>query len=101
MVVIHQEDDFEPVESMDLTGGDISLDFVNTASGRDFGILQEKLHAPIGNRLKKRRPHAKAWTRPLGSGAVYEVRKNTPTLQLIVIIDSQTRSFRRSPGIAR
>jgi len=41
---MHEDDDFQPVESMDLAGGDISLDFVNTASGRDFGILQEKLH---------------------------------------------------------
>jgi predicted RNA-binding Zn ribbon-like protein len=42
---MHEDDDFEPVESMDLSGGDISLDFVNTASGRDSGPLQEKLHA--------------------------------------------------------
>jgi len=41
---MHKEDDFEPVETMDLAGGDISLDFVNTASGRDSGALQEKLH---------------------------------------------------------
>jgi predicted RNA-binding Zn ribbon-like protein len=28
---------------MDLTGGDVSLDFVNTAGGRDYGSFQEKL----------------------------------------------------------
>ncbi len=42
---MHEEDDYQPVESMDLSGGDISLDFVNTASRRDSGSLREKLHA--------------------------------------------------------
>jgi len=45
-VVIHEDPDFEPVETMDLTGGDVALDFVNTASGRDgAGGLKEKLVA--------------------------------------------------------
>jgi predicted RNA-binding Zn ribbon-like protein len=35
--------DFAPVETMDLRGGDVGLDFVNTASGRDSGVLREKL----------------------------------------------------------
>ena len=35
--------DFEPVETMDLAGGDVALDFVNTASGRAVGPLREKL----------------------------------------------------------
>jgi len=35
--------DFEPVETMDLVGGDVALDFVNTASGRSDGPLREKL----------------------------------------------------------
>lgn len=35
--------DFAPVETMDLRGGDVGLDFVNTASGRDSGALREKL----------------------------------------------------------
>jgi predicted RNA-binding Zn ribbon-like protein len=32
------------VETMDLSGGDVALDFVNTASARSVGPLQEKLH---------------------------------------------------------
>lgn len=39
------EGDFEPVETMELTGGDVALDFVNTASARVVGPLQEKLQA--------------------------------------------------------
>jgi predicted RNA-binding Zn ribbon-like protein len=35
--------EFEPVETMDLTGGDVSLDFVNTASGRAVGPVRDKL----------------------------------------------------------
>jgi predicted RNA-binding Zn ribbon-like protein len=35
--------DFEPVETMDLAGGDVALDFVNTASARTVGPLREKL----------------------------------------------------------
>jgi len=35
--------DFRPVETMELTGGDVSLDFVNTAGGRDERQLREKL----------------------------------------------------------
>lgn len=34
----------EPVETMDLSGGDVALDFVNTGSGRSVGPFQEKLH---------------------------------------------------------
>jgi len=37
--------DFEPVETMDLAGGDVCLDFANTASGRSVGPLREKLRA--------------------------------------------------------
>jgi predicted RNA-binding Zn ribbon-like protein len=36
-------DDVTPVEAMDLVGGDVSLDFVNTASARATGRLKEKL----------------------------------------------------------
>jgi predicted RNA-binding Zn ribbon-like protein len=35
--------DFAPVETMDLAGGHVALDFVNTASGRSVGPLREKL----------------------------------------------------------
>lgn len=43
---MHDDADFEPVETMDLVGGDVALDFVNTASGRDgAGGLREKLLA--------------------------------------------------------
>lgn len=37
------ETEFEPVETMDLIGGNVALDFVNTASGRSVGPLREKL----------------------------------------------------------
>ena len=43
MVVMKQEHEQTSVEAMDLAGGDICLDFVNTASGRDAGPLREKL----------------------------------------------------------
>ncbi len=43
MSTTEARDDFEPVETMDLTGGDPSLDFVNTLGGRDSGTLKEKL----------------------------------------------------------
>lgn len=37
--------DFKPVETMDLNGGDVTLDFANTAGGRDYGTFQERLRA--------------------------------------------------------
>lgn len=39
----HEDADFEPVEAMDLSGGDVCLDFVNTAGGRESGDLRDKL----------------------------------------------------------
>jgi predicted RNA-binding Zn ribbon-like protein len=44
-MVSHEHADFSPVESMDLAGGDLCLDFVNTASGRASGALEEKLRS--------------------------------------------------------
>lgn len=81
---MHEDTDFEPVETMDLVGGDVALDFVNTASGRDgAGGLREKLVsygdlvtwaervglAPVslGNRLR-----AEAERDPAGAAAVLE-----------------------------
>jgi len=43
MLVTYEDRDFRPVETMELTGGDISLDFVNTATERDKAQPREKL----------------------------------------------------------
>jgi predicted RNA-binding Zn ribbon-like protein len=38
-----EADEVGRVETMDLSGGDVALDFVNTASGRSVGPLRDKL----------------------------------------------------------
>jgi len=40
---ITAQDDFEPIESVDLVGGTLCFDFVNTASGRQRGPLRDRL----------------------------------------------------------
>jgi predicted RNA-binding Zn ribbon-like protein len=84
---MHKDTDFEPVETMDLVGGDVALDFVNTASKRDgAGGLREKLLSyadlvtwaervglapePLGRRLR-----AAAGRDPSGAAAVLERAK--------------------------
>jgi predicted RNA-binding Zn ribbon-like protein len=42
-MVTYDGGEFEPVETMDLSGGDLCLDFANTGSGRSVGPFQEKL----------------------------------------------------------
>ena len=44
-MVMSEDAGFQPVETMDLSGGDVALDFVNTASARTVGPLREKLRA--------------------------------------------------------
>lgn len=81
---MHEDTDFEPVETMDLTGGDVALDFVNTASARDGqGGLKEKLVAypdlvtwaervGLASEALARRLRAAAARDPDGAAAVLE-----------------------------
>lgn len=73
----------ESVETMGLDGGDISLDFTNTASGRDEGPLREKLRAygdlvtwaervGVAGRERARRLRAAASRAPAEAEAVLE-----------------------------
>ena len=41
--VTSPEQDFEPIETFQLVGGALCFDFCNTASGRDEGLLRERL----------------------------------------------------------
>ena len=41
--MVTMDDSFEPVGSMPMVGGDLSLDFVNTGSGREEGPFRERL----------------------------------------------------------
>lgn len=79
----HEDVDFEPVETMDLTGGDVSLDFVNTAGGRDSGAPRDKLgdyadlvtwaeRAGLIPEARARRLRATAERAPAEAGAVLD-----------------------------
>jgi predicted RNA-binding Zn ribbon-like protein len=43
-MVTDQSDTYEPIETVDLIGGAICLDFSNTTSRRDAGPMRERLH---------------------------------------------------------